>query len=150
MAHSLAKLPCLILRPTLVYGTGDTHNAYGPNRFRRAAQKDGKIQLFGGGEETRDHIHIDDVAEIALRCLRQGSTGILNLATGRSASFRKVAELVAAQFPKPVQIAETPRANPITHRHYDVTDLIKAFPGYRFIALEEGVARCHKEAKGGT
>ena len=30
-----------------VYGTEDTHNAYGPNRFRRMAQKDSKITLFG-------------------------------------------------------------------------------------------------------
>jgi nucleoside-diphosphate-sugar epimerase len=150
IARSLVKLPLLVLRPTLVYGASDTHNAYGPNRFRRAAQKDGKIQLFGGGEETRDHIHIDDIAEITLRCLRQGSTGTLNLATGRSTSFRKAAEVVAAQFTKRVEIAEAPRANPITHRHYDVTNLIKAFPGYRFIPLEEGAARCHKETKGGA
>src|SRR3989344_1712873 len=46
MARNLAKVQVLVLRPTLVYGLGDTHNSYGPNRFRRAAQKDGKITLF--------------------------------------------------------------------------------------------------------
>jgi UDP-glucose 4-epimerase len=145
MARMLAKIPLLILRPTAVYGAGDTHNGYGPNRFLRSAQKEGKIQLFGAGEETRDHIHVDDVVAITLRCLRQASTGTLNLATGRSASFRKVAELVAAQFPKRVEIAESPRANPITHRHYDITNLVKAFPDYRFIGLAEGVAGPDRE-----
>jgi len=138
MAKSLAGTPLLILRPTLVYGEKDTHNAYGPNRFRRAAEKDGRIQLFGGGEEMRDHIHVDDVAELALRCLRHRSTGTLNLATGRSTSFHDVARILAKRFSRPVEIASAPRASPITHRHYDVTNLIKAFPGYRFRSLEDG------------
>lgn len=144
---SLPKVPVLVLRPTLVYGPADTHNAYGPNRFRRAAQKDGKIQLFGGGEETRDHIHVDDVAGITVRCLRHASTGTLNLATGRSSSFRQVADMVAAQFTKPPQVVESARANPITHRNFDVTSLIKAYPGYRFISLEDGVPMCHEERR---
>lgn len=142
------KAPLLILRPTLVYGVGDTHNAYGPNRFRRMARKDGKITLFGGGEETRDHVHVDDVATLTLRCLQRKSTGVLNIATGTSTTFRDVALLVASQFGGAVKIIETPRANPITHRHYDVTGLIKAFPDFRFIPLAEGIIRCHKESKG--
>jgi UDP-glucose 4-epimerase len=147
MARALAKIPLLILRPTAVYGADDTHNGYGPNRFLRSAQKEGRIQLFGAGEETRDHIHVDDVAALTCRCLEHGSTGVLNLATGRSVSFQAAAELTARQFAKPVEIVKTPRANPanpITHRHYDVTNLIKAFPHHRFITLEEGLPMCHK------
>lgn len=145
---SETKAPLLILRPTLVYGTDDTHNAYGPNRFRRMAQKDGKITLFGGGEEMRDHVHVDDVAKLTVRCLTHQATGILNVATGVSTPFRDVAGLVARQFGKPVEIVETPRANPITYRHYDVTGLLKAFPDIRFIPLADGIARCHQESAG--
>jgi nucleoside-diphosphate-sugar epimerase len=137
MTRSLPKVPTLILRPAAVYGADDTHNAYGPNRFRRAALKEGRIQLFGGGEETRDHIHVNDVAAISARCLMQRSTGTLNLATGRSLPFHEVARIVSKQSPKPAQIVSTPRANSVTHRHYDVTNLLKAFPGLRFTALEE-------------
>ena len=146
MARSLAKVPVLVLRPTLIYGLGDTHNSYGPNRFRRAAQKDGKITLFGGGEETRDHIHVDDVAALTVRCLLRKSTGTLNVATGVSRSFHELAELVAKQFDNNIEIIATPRANPITQRHYGVTNLIKAFPDFRFIAPEDGIARVHKES----
>lgn len=142
------KAPLLIMRPTLVYGVGDIHNAYGPNRFRRMAQKDGKITLFGGGEEKRDHVHVDDVAALTLRCLQCKSTGVLNIATGTSTTFRDVATLVASQFGETVKIIETPRANPITHRHYGVTGLIKAFPDFRFIPLQDGITRCHKETTG--
>ena len=148
MACSLAKVPVLVLRPALVYGLDDTHNSYGPNRFRRAAQKDGKITLFGGGEETRDHIRVDDVAALTVRCLLHRIIGALNVATGVSKSFLEVAELVARQFKNNVEVIKTPRANPITYRHYDVTNLIKAFPDFRFVALEDGVVRVHQEAAG--
>jgi len=145
MAHSLAEVPVLVLRPTLVYGLGDTHNSYGPNRFRRTAQQRGEITLFGGGEESRDHLHVDDLSALTVRCLLRRSTGTLNAATGTSHSFCEVAEVVARQFPDAVEIVRTPRANPVTHRHYDVTDTIKAFPDIRFLSLEEGVGRVHRE-----
>ena len=83
-----------ILRLTAVYGAGDTHNSYGPNRFLRQALKDGRIALFGKGEETRDHLYVDDAVELVLKVLLHGSTGLLNLARGRSETFRSVAEAV--------------------------------------------------------
>ena len=146
MARGLSKVPLLVLRPSLVYGLDDTHNSYGPNRFRRMAGKDGRITLFGGGEETRDHVYVDDAAALIVRCLLHASTGVLNVATGVSASFADVARLVAKQFGGGVEIVTTPRANPVTHRHYDITRLIKAFPDFRFTALEDGIARVHAAA----
>jgi UDP-glucose 4-epimerase len=144
MARSL-KAPVLVLRPTLVYGRDDSHNAYGPNRFRRSAEKEGKIALFGGGEETRDHIDVEDVAELTLQCLLRRSTGTLNVATGKSHSFHEVATRVARHFKNAVEIVPCPRANPITHRHYDITATIKAFPDFRFVALDDGLAKIHRQ-----
>lgn len=145
MARSLSGVPVLALRPTTVYGLDDTHNSYGPNRFRRAAEKEGKITLFGGGEETRDHILVDDLAALTVRCILHKSAGILNAATGVSTSFYEVAEMVVKSFGKEVEVVTTPRANPITHRHYDVTNLVKALPDFRFIGLQDGIARVHKK-----
>ena len=112
------------------------------------AKKDSRITLFGEGEETRDHIHVDDVAALTVNCLLRGSTGILNIATGVSRSFREVAEFVVKQFGNSIEIISTSRANPITHRHYDVTKLIKEFPSFRFIALAEGVKSTHRQTTG--
>ena len=148
MTRTLVNVPTLILRPTLVYGRGDTHNSYGPNRFRRTALKDGKISLFGNGEETRDHVHVDDVAMLIVRCLLHRSTGLLNVASGTSRSFREVAELVGRPFGRHIEIICSPRQNAISHRHYDVTHLIKAFPDFRYAALEDGLARVHLEETG--
>ena len=53
-----------ILRPTAVYGPGDTHNSYGPNKFIRELNAENNIVLFGKGEEYRDHIFILDLTKI--------------------------------------------------------------------------------------
>ncbi len=137
--------PVAILRPSLLYGAADPHNGYGPNRFRRIARDGGKISLFGGGEELRDHVCVDDLGEIVLQVLTHRSRGVLNVATGRSVSFRQAAETAASHFGSAVEIADTPRQNPITHRHFDVTALLKAFPSLRMTDFEGGLEKAHRD-----
>jgi UDP-glucose 4-epimerase len=144
MMRQATKAPLAVLRPSLVFGAGDTHNSYGPNRFRRMA-KDGRITLFGDGEETRDHIYIDDVVSLTELTILHGSTGTLNLATGQSISFRDMAERVANLFPTKINIVGTPRQNPVTHRSYDVTAIHRAFPEFRFTPLDHALAAAHRE-----
>ena len=140
MLRTALKLPLAILRPTLIYGAKDPHNGYGPNRFRRLAATGEAITLFGEGEEKRDHVHIADVAAMVSAVLQQRSTGTLNIATGKSTSFREVAEMVAALSGGSVEIRRTPRQNPITHRHFDIIDCLKAFPEFHYISLRDGLA----------
>ena len=138
--------PLAILRPCAIYGAGDTHNSYGPNRFLKAARDEGKITLFGNGEETRDHIFVDDLCAVIEATLSSRSTGTLNVATGKALSFAQVAESVVAALGAPVQIAPTPRKNPVTHRHFDTAAVIKSFPGMAFRSLDDGL-RSYVSAK---
>lgn len=138
------EAPWLVLRPTQIYGAADPHNSYGPNRFCRAAMDERRIALSDSGTSTRDHVHVDDVADLAVRCLLRRSTGTLNVATGVSHSFLDVANVVAKRFAVPVSVGP---AGAVSHRHYDITNTIKAFPDIRFTALEDGIARVHREMK---
>ena len=144
MMAASCRAPLAVLRPTLVYGAADSHNSYGPNRLRRMARKDGRIALFGEGEETRDHIEIGDVTALMLRVLRHRSAGVLNLATGHSISYRDLADKVVALFDPPATVAGTPRQNPVTHRHFDISALRRAFPDFVFTPLDEGLAKAHR------
>ena len=145
MFEGATKAPVAVLRPTLIYGAGDTHNSYGPNRFRRQFSKDGKVTLGGNGEETRDHIFVGDVADLIIRILRHRSAGRLNLATGQSVSFLDLAKLVAAHAGKPVEIVPTSRTGGITHRAFDVTACRKAFPEFVFTPLEKGLSEAQRD-----
>ncbi len=139
MLTELRNIPHLILRVTMVYGLGDTHASYGPNRFFKTVKQSKRIDLFGGGEELRDHIHVKDVAIITKLCSSMKTIGLLNIATGRSTTFKEVALLVANQFQKKADIIESPRVNSITYRHYDITNLIKAFPKLVLTKIEDGI-----------
>jgi UDP-glucose 4-epimerase len=140
MLAAEAKAPLAILRLTAVYGAGDTHNSYGPNRFMRQAIKDGRVPLFGNGEETRDHLHVDDAVDRILDVVAHGSTGLVNVATGKSETFFAVAQMITAQAGRPVEIAPSPRQNAASHRQFDTAGLLRAFPGARFKPLAEGLA----------
>jgi UDP-glucose 4-epimerase len=135
------KIPFAVVRPVAVYGPGDTHNSYGPNRFVRAALEQGKITLFGGGEETRHHVFVSDVAEILRLCLVHRSTGVINTATGNAISFRALADRIVEAAGHPVVVECLPRASPITHRQFDPTALIKSFPTFHAMPLTDGLVR---------
>jgi UDP-glucose 4-epimerase len=133
------KTPLAILRPSLLYGKNDPHNGYGPNRFRRLAEKNESIVLFGNGEEKRDHIFIEDVAKIISLVVQHRSAGTLNIATGESHSFRDIAEEVVRNMNSSSAIQATERKNPITHRHFDISVCYKAFPMFRYREFVDGL-----------
>lgn len=135
MLNKLLHIPTMILRPTMVYGNGDTHDAYGPNRFLKTSKSNREITLFGKGEELRDYIAVEDVAKIVHLVLMKKCTGILNLATGNSISFRSIADEIIRNEKNLINIRNVNRTNKIFHRHFDITNLIKLFPGYQFRKL---------------
>ena len=141
------RTPLAILRPTLVYGAGDPHNGYGPNQFRRKVRRGEAIILFGDGEERRDHVHVDDIAEIAARILCRRSTGDLNLASGTVASFREVADLAVALEGRAVSVEGSLRRGPMPHngyRPFDIAACRAAFPDFTWRPLALGMAQAAK------
>ena len=53
MFKNVYKTNLTILRPTLIYGFGDTHNSYGPNRFFRQMLDKNEINIFGEGLDVK-------------------------------------------------------------------------------------------------
>jgi UDP-glucose 4-epimerase len=141
MLKATAKVPLAVLRSTLIYGAGDPHNGYGPYRFRRLA-------AVGEGEERRDHVLIDDVAEIVCRVIERRSRGTLNIATGEVVSFRDLAERIAASVAPAVAVRGTPRQGAMPHggyRPFDIAACRQAFPDFRFTPLGDGLKKAAAE-----
>lgn len=145
------SMPVAILRPTLIYGARDPHNGYGPNKFRRQANRGEDIVLFGDGEEQRDHIDVDDLAQIVRLILAHRSYGILNIATGTVSSFKSLAERVVALSPRKVAIKGSPRRGAMPHngyRPFDAAATYAAFPGFEYTKLDAGLARAQAQEFG--
>jgi UDP-glucose 4-epimerase len=146
---SALKSPLAILRPSLLYGIEDPHNGYGPNRFRRLANEGKDIVLFGEGEERRDHVLIEDVAELIFRVLQRRSAGTLNIATGETHSFRDIAERIVAATPRRVAIKSSPRNGPMPHngyRPFDIAACRAAFPDFNFTPISDGIGSTQRTA----
>lgn len=144
--------PLALVRPTLVYGIDDPHNGYGPNRFRRLAAEGKEIVLFGEGEERRDHVAVEDIAELVLRVVLHQSTGIANAVSGDVASFRTLAEFMAGQFDTHVAVKGSPRVGPMPHngfRPFAPSAALTAFPGFTFAPWREGMARMCSQTEPG-
>jgi UDP-glucose 4-epimerase len=144
-------LPLAVLRPTLIYGVSDPHNGYGPNLFRRKANKGEDIVLFGEGEERRDHVAVEDVAELTARVVLHKSVGVLNVASGDVTSFGDVARNAVALSGKAVTIVSRPRVGPMPHngyRPFDPSATFAAFPDFRYTSLDVGMRRAQQEEFG--
>jgi UDP-glucose 4-epimerase len=151
LADAVGAAPFATLRPTLIYGADDPHNGYGPNRFRRLAAAGEEIALFGEGEERRDHVWVEDVAELAVRILLHRSQGSLNAATGTVISFREAAEAVASHFPAAPKIRFVPRQGPMPHngyRPFNPAATRTAFPDFNYTLPRDGFAKVHAQTVG--
>lgn len=129
-----------LVRPAAIYGHGDTHNSYGPNRFVRQVLESGEITVFGAGEATRDHVAIDDVAEVIFRAIEGRQAGVINVASGQSISFADLAKLVRDAGPACGRIAVAGSESSPTFRTYDISGLNRRFPDLVPTGPAEGVS----------
>ena len=141
LALNSSGLPVGHIRPTLVYGPGDPHNGYGPNRFVRQALKLGRITLIGKGEEVRDHIHISDVTSLAISMVKSRILGIVNAVTGTGLSFYEIASTVASQIPE-VEIEFERRIGSMPHngrRLFATQNINELLPTFNPIPFPVGI-----------
>ena len=130
------------VRPTLVFGPGDPHNGYGPNSFLRLAKSKNDIELYGKGEELRDHIHVDDVAMNGASMIMKNIEGDVNAVTGKVISFMEIALAVASGSGGMIKVITKELSGPMPHNGYRgfnnsrVKDL---FPNLKFINVEDYV-----------
>ena len=131
------------LRPTLIYGTEDPHNGYGPNSFMRLVKSNKNIKLFGDGEELRDHVYVEDVANACIKVLLRKSYGTLNIASGELISFKECAEKILSLFPESKsKIESSDRKFAMPHNGYrpiDNNETFRAFPSFKYLSFDHGV-----------
>ena len=133
-----------IIRPTLVYGPGDTHKGYGPNMFLDLSKKNKNIVLFGKGEELRDHVYIDDLIRILYNCIINKKKGVFNIASGKINSFMKIAETIVHLSKSKSKILTTKREGLMPHngyRPFDVKCIKKNFEKVKLTNIKDGIIK---------
>ncbi len=135
----------MIIRSTQVYGSMKENAPYGPDRMYLSAIQEGKIELFGKGEELRDFIHIQDVVQLIVLLIQQKCSGIINFATGISISYADLSNIISSSLDTKIEITLLTRKTKIKHRHFNIDKISDQFPNFKFIRLEESIRNLQRE-----
>ncbi|AKT34834.1 UDP-glucose 4-epimerase [Pyrobaculum sp. WP30] len=129
-----------VLRLFNVYGPGQTGPYAGVvSKFIERAKGSLPPVIYGDGTQTRDFVHVADVARFVEVVLDRGAAGVFNVGTGRSVSIRELATIVmrlAGLGGEPLYAP--PRPGDIKHSVADVTKA-KLLGWQPQIPLEEGL-----------
>jgi len=91
------KYPYQGFRYFNVYGPHEDHKgdqASPVTKFIKQVQEDGEIKVFRT-KASRDFVHVEDVCEVHYRMLHHDDSGIFNVGTGTSVSFKDIADKMA-------------------------------------------------------
>ena len=115
----LYKIRAVCLRYFNVFGERQRFDAYGNviPIFVSRALKNQDIKIFGDGEQTRDFIHVRDIAMANVLSAENGNVqGTINLGTGSAISINKLAVMINKIVGSNGQIIhEGPRPGDVRH-----------------------------------
>ncbi len=134
--------PLLILRCCKVYGPGNSDTiSYGPDQFINTILKKNRLALFGNGEEKRDYLFIQDLMDIIRQLALGETTGIINLASGKSLSFKEISLIFRHITKRGFNEITLDRSKPIIHQGFNIEKLLNVCPDTSFMNLEEGLQK---------
>ncbi|HCV03815.1 MAG: epimerase [Sphingobium sp.] len=137
-----------ILRLQNVYGEGQSlNNPYTGilSIFSTRVRMDKHLPIFEDGLETRDFVHVSDVAGAFLSALKrvEAPNTIINVGTGQFTTVIDIAEQLTRAFGKEPDIRVTGqyRVGDIRHNCADITRLKEVLDYTPKVSLEEGMKR---------
>lgn len=141
----------VILRPSNTYGLrqGRDGSQGLVSTLLHCAATGGIVNIWGDGHIVRDHLHVDDLARLAVLAVDGAETGIFNVGSGVGTSVRELIGLVEDVTGQRLNVQYGPqRAVDVPVSVLDVTRAGKIFGWTPQIKLREGLVQCwdwHRE-----
>ncbi len=135
-------LEYVIFRLFNVYGPGQTSSYAGViTRFVERAVKRQALTIYGDGTQTRDFVHVRDVARAVELALKRKPFGEkINIASGRPVSINELALIVKRLACEDCRIEYAPpRPGDIKHSYADIRKAQSLLGFQPSISLEEGL-----------
>lgn len=141
-------MPCLVIRPSNVYGPGDKFDLEKSHvtaaQIRKVVDRHDPIVVWGDGSDSRDLIYIDDFLRgVFLACAKDDPYFEVNIASGTAVSVNDIlqAAMVADNYTQAKVTHDISKPRTIGARQFS-TDLAAQTLGFRTeIDLAEGVKR---------
>ena len=95
----------VILRFFNIYGIGQSPEYAGViTKFVKKIELNKSLEIFGDGMQTRDFISINDVIDSIYHSIENGKNQIYNIASGKTITIKKLAELMISLSKKDLKI----------------------------------------------
>jgi UDP-glucose 4-epimerase len=139
-----SKVSICILRLFNVYGPRQRDGEYAGviSRFISRVRNNLPPIIYGDGLQSRDFIHVYDVAEFFVRAVNTyDASGIFNIGFGKRISVNELAEMIIKQADK-IHIKPMytdARAGEVRHSEADASRAFKVFNYKPRITLDEGI-----------
>jgi UDP-glucose 4-epimerase len=137
----------LIVRPSNPYGPGQI--SYGlqgviPIIFDSLIN-DKEFQLWGGGNQVRDYVYIDDLTEAVLRLIEARCTGAYNVGSGQGHDVKQLVEAVEQQMGRTLKTRIVEMDHNAIERFVLSIDKIRTDTGWLpQTALSDGLRKYHQ------
>jgi len=126
-----------------VYGPGQTgSHAYASviPRWMEAVRDGREITVYGDGSQTRDFVHVSDVASAVLAALSSKEQGVVNVASGTERSLKDVLDLLSTEVGRPLSVAYLPpRAGDILRSYASIESAREKIDFKPTIEFQEGI-----------
>lgn len=150
--HKKFKIPLLILRPANVYGTHDKLSIEKaniiPSIILKLLQNKKTIQFNGDGEELRDFIFCDDLADITHKLITSSKQyyDIFNVSDGNHYKIKDVVKLIESNIIHDKKITFNFKKNMLNtnNRYLSNVKLINFIGKYKFISFKDGIKQTIK------
>lgn len=143
--NHLHQIQSLGLRYFNVYGKGqDPLSPYAGviSKFIDAYQKNEKLTVYGDGNQSRDFIHVEDVARANLLALEHQYNGVLNIATGQPQTVLALIKSIETIGQKSADIQFEPVRKGEINASYAAVQQAADQLGFHYqISLSEGIKR---------
>ncbi len=142
---TLHGIPSLALRYFNVYGPRqDPASPYSGviSRFLAAFESNTPLTIFGDGQQSRDFIHVSDVAKANALAIQSEYHGALNIATGVPQTLLQMIEYIEKAADKKAQLQFSPsRPGDIKSSYATIEKAKKQLDFLYSISLEEGMKK---------
>lgn len=141
----LHQQPSLGLRYFNVYGSRqDPNSPYSGviSRFLEAYAANETLTVMGDGLQSRDFIHVSDVARANVLALTSEVTGAMNIATGQPETLLQLIHYMEESGHRPAKVAMAPARPGDIRESYATTDLAKRALHFTYaVPLKTGIAQ---------
>ena len=137
-------LQVVCLRYFNVYGTNQRYDPYGNVLpvFARQVSLGEPLTVFGDGEQTRDLVNAQDVAQANVKaCLAEGVVGVYNIGSGRRVTINHLAALLTGLSSRQAMTRHgPPRSGDVRHSLADISAARRDLQYVPSVGLERGLA----------